>query len=156
MTAMLETFEAPSRPLVDKRQAAFARLVARVVDSLNEAVTHRVSNGATKSALAAKIGCDKSSLSRALRASDQNLTLKTISDIFWACDYEPEDFDASPIEEILSSKRSAVNTWYRPKVRQKTSVVPAFKEMEVRIVDNDLPEASHDVALERWTMAFSQ
>lgn len=96
----METFEAPSRPLVDERQAAFSRLVARIIDSLNEAVEFRAGHGISKREIADKIGIDRSSLSRALNGASPNLTLRTISDILWACQFEPKDFEVQPIEEI--------------------------------------------------------
>lgn len=88
------------RPLVDQRGAAFARLVSRVTDTLNRAVEHRKSEGVTLKAAADKIGVHRSALSRVLNGTSRNLTLRTISDILWALEYEPQDFDADPLESI--------------------------------------------------------
>lgn len=85
---------------VDPREAQYARLVFGVLGTLREAVDRRVSEGLTKSAIANRIGKDKSSLSRTLNGRTKNLTLKTVSDILWAVDYEPVEFDADPLEAL--------------------------------------------------------
>lgn len=85
---------------VDPREAQYARLVFRVLATLRTAVDRRVEEGLTKSAIASRIGKDKSALSRVLNGRTRNLTLKTVSDILWATDFEPTQFDADPIEEL--------------------------------------------------------
>lgn len=127
---MPETFEAPSRHLVDDRQAAFARLVARVIDSLNLAVGTRVEQGITKTEIAAKIGCNRSSLSRALNGEGRNLTLRTISDVLWACDYEPEEFSASPLEDIYAAKGRIEHFWRRPASRRPNQSPLLIEEID--------------------------
>ncbi|WP_374284850.1 helix-turn-helix domain-containing protein [Novosphingobium sp.] len=97
---MLETFERPSQPLVSQRQAAFGRLVASVVSTLNFAIEARKSEGQTSKEIAEKIGCHKSALSRVLNGTTRNITLKTISDILWATDFEPIPFSAERLEDI--------------------------------------------------------
>lgn len=87
-------------PLVDSRKAAFARLASRVLETLNEAVSTRKDEGQTLSAIAEKIGCNRSSLTRTLNGSSANMTLRTISDILWATNFDPKDFSADPIETI--------------------------------------------------------
>ena len=84
----------------DPRETQYARLVFGVLGTLREAVDRRVGEGLTKSAIAKRIGKDKSALSRTLNGRTRNLTLKTVSDILWAVDYEPEEFDADPLEEL--------------------------------------------------------
>ncbi len=97
-------------PLVDSRKAAFARLASRVLEALDEAVSTRVAEGKTKREIADRIGCDRSSLSRVLNGTTSNITLRTISDILWATDFDPQDFRADPIEKIspnwVTSSRS--------------------------------------------------
>jgi transcriptional regulator with XRE-family HTH domain len=90
-----------TQPVVDDRGAAFGRLASRILEMLNEAVEHRRSEGETLNSIAGKMGCHRSLLSRALNGTTSNLTIRTISDVLWAANYEPQDFRADPIE-ILS------------------------------------------------------
>jgi transcriptional regulator with XRE-family HTH domain len=83
---------------VDPREAQYARLVFRVLATLRNAVDRRVDEGLTKSAIAERMGKDKSALSRILNGRTRNITLKTVSDILWAVDHEPIEFDADPLE----------------------------------------------------------
>ena len=87
-------------PLVDSRKAAFARLASRVLETLNEAVATRKDEGQTLTAIADRIGCNRSSVTRLLNGSSANMTLRTISDILWATNFDPQDFSADPIEKI--------------------------------------------------------
>lgn len=89
-----------SRPVAEEREAAFARLASRVIETLNGAVEYRRSEGVTLTEIAARIGCHKSSISRALNGNCPNLTLRTVSDILWASDFDPEDFRADPVEKL--------------------------------------------------------
>lgn len=154
---MLETFGAPSRPLVDARQAAFARLVARVIDALNHAVDKRTVEGATRKEIAEKIGCDKSSLSRALNGTSRNLTLKTVSDILWACDFEPEEFSATPLEEIPSARQMAEQIWRRPTAIREDRSAIFVQEMEIAIASPCPGARSDGVILDSGKpMVFAQ
>lgn len=92
-----------SQPLVDDRSAAFSRLAARVLSTLNDAVDHRKDEGETLTSIADRIGCNRSLLSRTLNGNSRNLTLRTIADILWATDFEPRDFAADPIESICQN-----------------------------------------------------
>ena len=92
-----------SQPLIDQRGAAFARLAARVVETLNEAVDRRRAQGITPASIAKRIGHHRSALSRALNGSSSNLTLRTISDILWATDHDPAGFAAYPLEDICQA-----------------------------------------------------
>ena len=85
---------------VDPREAQYARLAFRVLSTLRGAVDRRVDEGLTRSAIAKRIGKDKSALSRILNGRTRNLTLKTVSDILWAVDFEPVEFDADPVEQL--------------------------------------------------------
>lgn len=85
---------------VDPREAQYARLVFGVLRTLREAVDRRVGEGLTKTTIADRIGCDKSALSRVLNGRTRNLTLKTVSDILWATDFEPVEFDADAMEDL--------------------------------------------------------
>lgn len=87
-------------PLVDSRKAAFARLASRVLETLNEAVSTRKDEGQTLTAIADRIGCNRSSITRILNGSSANMTLRTVSDILWATNFDPQDFSADPIEKI--------------------------------------------------------
>lgn len=87
-------------PLVDARGAAYARLASRVLETLNEAVGKRLSEGKTKASIAERIGCNRSQLSRLLNGSVKNLTVRTISDVLWATDHDPRDFLADPLEQL--------------------------------------------------------
>lgn len=87
-------------PLVDARSAAFTRLASRILETLNDAVEKRTRSGATRTQIAAKVGCHRSQLTRVLNGSVKNLTLRTISDILWATDFEARDFEAEPVETI--------------------------------------------------------
>jgi len=153
---MPETFEAPSQPLVDGRQAAFARLVASIVDALNEAVDHRTGDGSTRKEISEKIGCDRSALTRTLRGEGRNLTLKTISDILWACDYEPEEFLAEPIEEILKARAHAHNSMSRS---IGTSIIqtPQYVIERNMIISEDFGEqVCRPVSIKSAKTVFSQ
>jgi transcriptional regulator with XRE-family HTH domain len=85
---------------VDPREAQYARLAFGVLRTLREAVDRRVNEGLTKSMIAQRIGCDKSTLSRVLNGRVRNVTLKTVSDILWATDFEPAEFGADALEEL--------------------------------------------------------
>lgn len=88
---------------VDPREAQYARLVFGVVGTLREAVARRSKEGLSKTAIAARIGRDKSALSRVLNGRTRNLTLKTVSDILWACEFEPIEFDADALEDLSAN-----------------------------------------------------
>jgi transcriptional regulator with XRE-family HTH domain len=92
-----------SQPLTDQRGAAFSRLASRVLEALNEAVEHRREEGQSITELADKLGCHRSVMSRVLNGTSANLTLRTISDILWATNYEPQDFKADPIESLCGN-----------------------------------------------------
>ena len=85
---------------VEPREAQYARLAFGVLRTLREAVDRRVDEGLTKTAIAGKLGWDKSALSRVLNGRTRNLTLKTVSDILWATDFEPVEFDADALEDL--------------------------------------------------------
>lgn len=90
-------------PLIDARRAAYARLASRVLEGLNDAVQRRVAEGISRSEIADRLGCHRSRLSRVLNGTVPNLTLRTISDILWATDYESRDFVADPLEELTAN-----------------------------------------------------
>jgi hypothetical protein len=85
---------------VDPREGQYARLVFGVLRTLREAVDRRTSEGLSKTQIAERIGCDKSALSRVLNGRTRNLTLKTVSDILWATDFEPVEFGADALEDL--------------------------------------------------------
>jgi transcriptional regulator with XRE-family HTH domain len=89
-----------SLPLTNQRGAAFTRLASRVLEALNEAIDHRREEGQTLTQIADRLGYNRSVLSRVLNGTSSNLTLRTISDVLWAANYDPQDFKADPIEKI--------------------------------------------------------
>lgn len=110
-----------SSPLyVSNQSAAFARLASRVLEVLNGAVDRRKAEGKTLSSIAAKLGRDRSALTRALNGTSANLTLRTISDILWATDFDPQDFAADPIENICPNWVSTKMDEFDPSVSTMT------------------------------------
>lgn len=93
-------------PLVDTRRASYARLASRVLEALNEAVSRRIGEGRSKAEIAERIGCHRSQLSRVLNGTTPNLTLRTISDVLWATDFDPQDFAVDPLEELSQNCRT--------------------------------------------------
>lgn len=104
--------EQPFPPLVDQRSAAFARLVARILDALNLAAERRRNEGVALKDVARKLGWHNSAISRLLNGTSHNMTLRTVSDLLWALDFEPKDFEAEALEDInpKAPTFSSVNT----------------------------------------------
>jgi DNA-binding phage protein len=98
-----------SQPLVDSRGAAFARLASRIIEALNDAVEYRRQRGETMTSISDKLGWHRSALTRALNGTSRNLTVRTVSDILWATDFDPRDFCADPVEEIAPNFMSVCN-----------------------------------------------
>ncbi len=118
-------------PLVDDRKAAFARLASRVIETLNGAVTKRKDEGHSMVSIADRIGYNRSALSRTLNGTTRNITLRTISDILWATNFDPKDFSADPIEEISpnwvpieqgDNSTISFNTYSTKEIRIDTSI----------------------------------
>ena len=89
----------------EPRDAQYARYALGMLAMLREAVDRRVLEGMSKAEIAQKIGRDKSSLTRVLNGRVRNLTIKTISDILWATDHDPEDPKADAVEDIVPNFR---------------------------------------------------
>jgi hypothetical protein len=89
-----------SPPLTSQRSAAFARLASRVLEALNEAVDYRRDQGQTLTQIADRLECHRSVLTRVLNGTSSNLTLRTISDLLWATNFDPQDFKVDPVEKI--------------------------------------------------------
>lgn len=85
---------------VDPREAQYARFVGNVLNTLRSAVARRTDAGVTQRQICDRIDMDCSSMSRALNGRVSNLTLKTVSDILWAAEFEPKDFSADALEDI--------------------------------------------------------
>ena len=83
-----------------RREAQYGRFASNVLRVLREAVDRRVNEGETKASLAAKLGWNRSQLSRLLNGNVGNITIKSISDILWAARFEPEDLEAMAYEDI--------------------------------------------------------
>lgn len=132
-----------SQPVVSERGATFARLAARVLETLNDAVDKRRSEGETLSEIAERIGCHRSLLSRVLNGTSPNLTLRTIADVLWAARFEPADFAADPIEAISPNWTHYTHTegGKRPQIEQtqvikfdvSTSAVLAKRDLQTTI-----------------------
>ena len=141
------------KPLVDGRKAAFSRLVSRVLETLDAAVSTRRAEGKTMSEIADRIGCDRSSLSRTLNGTTSNLTLRTISDILWATDFDPQDFRADPIEKIspnwVTSSMSVVS------IRPVMAETESGKNAPVRVIDFSQDVVSYRPAANRFVMSSS-
>ena len=138
------------KPLVDSRKAAFARLASRVLETLNEAVSTRREEGQTISAIADRIGCNRSSITRALNGSSANMTLRTISDILWAADFDPQDFSADPIEKI--SPNWIAMTFDSS---EETRFV-IFPTQEVRMDSSEIIEHNRETAFQNPKFEFAQ
>lgn len=73
-----------SRRKPDDRRRVYLALVSAIESGLREAYAKRFEQGATnKAALAEKIGCDRSLITRRLNGGE-NMTIKTIADLTWA------------------------------------------------------------------------
>ena len=92
---------------VEPREAQYARYALGILAMLREAVDRRVEEGMSKADIAKKIGRDKSSLTRVLNGRVRNITIKTISDILWATDHDPEKPKADAVEDIAPNFRPA-------------------------------------------------
>lgn len=98
---------------INPRDAQYARLTAEVQRALQQAVELRIAQGETKTSIAKSLGCHRSVLTRVLNGNVTNLTLRTISDILWATQHEPDKFRADPYELIsknyvISPKRNVI------------------------------------------------
>lgn len=98
---------------VDPREAQYGRFASSVLSMLVVAVEKRIEEGASKSSIAAEIGCDRGQLSRVLNGKISNLTIRTISDILWATKHEPS-IAAGAFEDISPNY-----------VRQEPTLAPA-------------------------------
>lgn len=90
---------------IDPRETQYARLAGNVLKVLKAAVAHRVADGVSQTEIADRIGMDKSRLSRILNGRVKNVTVRTVSDILWAAEHEPEEFSADPLEDISPNYR---------------------------------------------------
>lgn len=88
---------------IDPRDAQYGRFASMVLRTLQLAVHHRIEGGCKQGDIAERLGWHKSQLSRVLNGRVENVSIKTVSDILWACDFEPEEFSADPMEEISAN-----------------------------------------------------
>lgn len=116
---------------VDSRELQYGRLTSAVLATLRKAVGRRISEGASQGDIADRIGCHKSLLSRVLSGRTSNVTLRTVSDVLWACDYEPEVFDADPLE-TLCPNQGPVSRYliYSTKTERNGEVTPVFMRFD--------------------------
>jgi hypothetical protein len=85
---------------IDPREAQYARFAGAVLKALRAAVFHRVESGLSQREICDRIGMDKGYMSRILNGRVPNLTLRTVSDVLWATEHEPVEFEAEAIEQI--------------------------------------------------------
>lgn len=85
---------------VSQKDAQYGRFVSALLRTLKGAVGDRVEAGCTQRQIAERLEWHPSQLSRVLNGRVSNLTARTISDILWACAYEPVEFDAHPVEAV--------------------------------------------------------
>jgi len=88
---------------VDPREQFYARFASNILGALRTAVGTRVSEGMSQQEIAEKIGCHKSSISRTLNGRVNNVTIKTVSDILWACSAEPRQFEFDFLEDLQAN-----------------------------------------------------
>lgn len=90
---------------VDPREAQYARLAANALRVLRGAVAHRAEEGVSQAEIGHRIGMDKGMLSRILNGRVRNITLRTLSDILWAAEYEPTTLSADSVESLMPNYR---------------------------------------------------
>lgn len=90
----------------DPRQAQYARFALSVLSTLREAARRRSEEGLLRKEIADRIEMHPSTLARLLNGRVRNITIKTISDVLWATEYEPEFF-ADAIEDLCPNRRPA-------------------------------------------------
>lgn len=91
---------------IDPRSAQYGRFASSLLRTLREAVGYRTNQGHRQVEIADRLGWHPSQLSRVLNGRVNNISAKTISDILWACDFEPEEFGAGPVEKICHNHLS--------------------------------------------------
>lgn len=87
------------------RDAQYGRFAFAVLAALREAVKRRTDEGLTRKAIADRIDMEPSSLTRLLNGRVPNITIKTISDVLWAAEFEPIEFSADALEDIKATYR---------------------------------------------------
>ena len=88
---------------VDPKEQFYARFASNILGALRAAVATRISEGMSQHEIAGKIRCHKSSISRTLNGRVNNITIKTVSDILWACSAEPRQFKFDFLEDLQSN-----------------------------------------------------
>jgi DNA-binding phage protein len=89
----------------DQREYAREHTAIVLTEAVGEAMEEANLN---RLALASKLGRHKSYVTRALSAH-QNITLKTLSDLLWACGMEIASVEIAPIGEALLPRDEADN-----------------------------------------------
>lgn len=85
---------------IDPKDRFYGRFASNVLGALKEAIQRRNEEGLSNQAIADKLGIHKSSLSRVLNGRVKNITLRTASDIFYACDAEPRQLQLDFMEDV--------------------------------------------------------
>lgn len=87
----------------DQRDYAREQCAVVLTEAMGEAMERA---NLTRVAVAERLGHHKSFVTRALSAR-QNITLKTLSDLLWACGFEVVGLDVAPLGESLLSHSEA-------------------------------------------------
>ena len=87
------------------REAQYGRFAIAVLATLREAVSRRTEEGMKKKEIADRIDMHPSSLTRLLNGRVPNITIKTISDVLWATEFEPVEFSADALEDLSPNYR---------------------------------------------------
>ena len=85
---------------VSPRQSQYGRFASAILRVLKEAVEARVGGGQTQREIASRLDWHPSQLSRVLNGRVSNISIQTVSDLLWACDFEPREFEADPVEML--------------------------------------------------------
>lgn len=127
---------------VDRRELLYGRMASAVLATLRKAVGTRIEQGQSQKQIADRIGCDKSHISRILKGRTSNLTLRTISDILWACDHEPKAFEADAVETIARDQDAvATHLFLMPVQRDRTGrMTPCLGVLQVQ---STVPSQEH-------------
>jgi transcriptional regulator with XRE-family HTH domain len=117
---------------VEPRDAQYGRFASSVLRVLKSAVGERLHGGQSQREIADRLGWHASQLSRVLNGRVSNITIKTVSDVLWACDYEPCEFEASPSESLCSNFEKVCDAHHASalSVTEKAIVLRKFKQAD--------------------------
>lgn len=125
----------------DQRDYARDRCIVVVTEAIGEAIER---SGLTRTQIASKLGVTKGYVSQVL-SGPQNITLKTLGDLMWACDVELHDLETSALGVVMTTPESAVE-WARDSVlkeKKGTESRPKVLPSGVSILGIALRELSY-------------